>query len=292
MDRAYSLSSLSSRGGSGRGSTYQFESGFYVTSFTATIFIVGLATLGVLLITMLIALAVMLQSCQSENSGVIQGRKLHYNDAYCRILVLHAELNTLEADEYPSACKGFAIHYICEGQHLTDLNFSIWMAETYFKSVTLQDNELGAVLIDIDDMFPSSSHFSNLLMGSHGDCIEFEAVIHRRRMLILRLYNNLQATGWPLILFTRKDERHRNATTENLISAGYRGWSLLIMRSDDEIGIGNFEYFRRRTEALQKEGFHIASVVSSQMDALTGLHVKERVFKLPSLILHKIKAQQ
>lgn len=40
----------------------------------------------------------------------------------------------------------------------------------------------------------------------------------------------LRASGWPLILLSRKSGRQQNATVEYLISAGYSGWTSLIMR--------------------------------------------------------------
>lgn len=40
----------------------------------------------------------------------------------------------------------------------------------------------------------------------------------------------LQASGWPLILLSRKSQRQQNATVGHLISAGYSGWTSLIMR--------------------------------------------------------------
>lgn len=48
--------------------------------------------------------------------------------------------------------------------------------------------------------------------------------------IIFRIYAKLQASGWPLILLSRKPERQRNATVEHLGSAGYKDWSSLIMR--------------------------------------------------------------
>lgn len=60
------------------------------------------------------------------------------------------------------------------------------------------------------------------------DCVE-EAK-HLKHLLILRLYMKLQASGWPLILLSRKSGRQQNATVEQLISAGYNGWASLIMR--------------------------------------------------------------
>lgn len=60
------------------------------------------------------------------------------------------------------------------------------------------------------------------------ECIE-EAK-HLKHMFTLKLFMKLQVRGWPVILLSRKHEGQRNATTELLISAGYRGWSSLIMR--------------------------------------------------------------
>ncbi|GAB4831870.1 hypothetical protein Ancab_005885 [Ancistrocladus abbreviatus] len=287
MEREFSVQSLSSRGGSEMGSRYQYVSGFYMTSFAATVFIAGLVTVGILLITLLIALAVMLQSCQSQHSGVIQSWKAHHTDDYCKIFVLQAEINKWEADEYPSVCNAYIVRYTSEGQYARDLNFIIWMAEGYFSSITPLDNKLGVVLMDIDDIFPSSSKFSSPL-----SCVEcIEVVVHLKRILILRLYNKLRASGWPLMLLTRKSGQHRNSTTNYLSSEGYIGWSSLIMRSDDEMSMNNYEYFSRRRAMLEKEGFHIIGIISSHMDALTGPNVGKRVFKLPNPIFPGLQHQ-
>ncbi|GAB2299612.1 hypothetical protein Dimus_033674 [Dionaea muscipula] len=285
MEREYSVPSLSSRGalgsgeGSETGSRYQYESGFYITSFAATIFIAGLVVVGILLITLLIVLAVMLQSCQAESSGVIsRSLKVHDNEDYCRTFVFHAELNKLEADEYPSDCRNHALQYTSKGQYLTELNFSLWIAENYFNSIRPEDNDgHGVILIEIDAVLPGTSCLSDLLKSGSGD----SAVSRTRDILILRLYAKLQSGGWPLRLLTRMTEAYRNATMSYLMSRGYKGGSL-IMRSDDEVGMNNYEYFSRRREALETEGFHIVSVISSQMDALIGKNTGKRVFKLPS----------
>ena len=62
----------------------------------------------------------------------------------------------------------------------------------------------------------------------YSDCIE-EAK-HLKHMVILKLFVKLKVNGWPVILLSRKPEGQRNETTELLISAGYSGWSSLIMR--------------------------------------------------------------
>ncbi|KAI9157551.1 hypothetical protein LWI28_024276 [Acer negundo] len=293
MERAISAQSLSSRGGSELGSQYVIESVFYMKSFTATIFISGLVTVGVLLITLLISLVVMLQSCQSRNAGVVdEFQKLNDDYSYCKIFTLHAELNGLEADEFPAVCKGHAIQYIKDGQFARDINFTLELAENYFGTLTSRADGLDVVLIDIDDIFTSSPKCSDVLMDRIDqswctDCIQ-EAK-HMRHTLTLRLFMKLRTSGWSVILFSRKHEGLRDVTTNLLISAGYRGWSSLIMRLDDEMQMDSREYLSRRMTIMHEDGFRITGLISSRMDALTGQSLGKRFFKIPNPIYYKFE---
>lgn len=297
MEREYSTRSLSSRETSGTeiGSQYIMESRFYMTSFAATIFIGGLVTVGILLITLLIALSVMLQSCQSKSSGVPEIQKASDDYNNCKIFTFYVELNGLEANEFPSVCWASAVQYIREGQYARDLNASMEVVEKYFSGIIPLNRSLDVVLIDIDDILPSNPHHTSPLMHRFdqfgcSDCIE-EAK-HLKNLLILRLYAELQASGWPLILLSRNSGRQHNATAELLISAGYRGWTSLIMRSDDEMNVDSFEYFSRRRAEMQREGYRITGVISSRMDALTGPYLGKRVFKLPNAISYSLLERQ
>ncbi|KAL6980645.1 hypothetical protein U1Q18_022283 [Sarracenia purpurea var. burkii] len=269
------------------GSHNAMESGFYMTSFAAIIFIAALLTFGVSLITLLIALIMMLQSCESKNAGIVSISKSNDNYNYCNMLTLHAELNRLNAIDFPEVCKAVAVHYIKEGQYARDLNHTIWMAENYFEAVKPLEDGLDLVLMDVDDFFPSSSPYGDPLQsrlsqfGCH-DCLE-EAK-NLKHKFIIKLYVKLQTGGWPLILFSRKLEKQRNATMEHLISAGCGSWSSLVLRLQDEMQMDSREYFSRLRNKLQRQGFQITAVISSHMDALMGPHSGEHVFKLPNPI--------
>lgn len=136
------------------------ESGFYMASFAATIFIASLITIGILLVTLLIALTVMLQSCESKNAGIIEVKRSSSVDRdVCRIFDLHAELNGLEEMEYPSPCRDLGVLYVRGGQYEKDLNISIVIAEDYFTEIQPLGDGLDLILIDVDSMLsPSSSH--------------------------------------------------------------------------------------------------------------------------------------
>jgi hypothetical protein len=132
-----------------------------MTSFTATIFLASLAILGILLITLLVSLAIMLQSCQSKNGGAIDLQNTNDYYSYCRVHSLHAELNSLEEYDIPNICRDLAIHYIKGGQYAKDLNLIMSMIDDYFKSLRRSENGLDVVLIDIDDMIASNPYSSN-----------------------------------------------------------------------------------------------------------------------------------
>jgi hypothetical protein len=132
-----------------------------MTSFTATIFLASLAILGILLITLLVSLAIMLQSCQSKNGGAIELQNTNDYYSYCRMHSLHAELNSLEEYDIPNICRDLAIHYIREGQYAKDLNLLMSMIDDYFKSLRPSENGLDVVLIDIDDIIASNPYSSN-----------------------------------------------------------------------------------------------------------------------------------
>jgi len=133
-----------------------------MTSLTATIFFASLVTLGVLFITLLVSLTIMLQSCQSKSTGVIE--LLNINDYYshCSVHSLHAEINNLEGYDLPNICRDLAIHYIKAGQYAKDLNLVVSMIDDYFKSVRPSDNGLDVVLMDIDDIVPPNPYTTEL----------------------------------------------------------------------------------------------------------------------------------
>ncbi|XP_044507765.1 uncharacterized protein At2g39920-like [Mangifera indica] len=287
MEREYSIRSLESRGGSELGSRYAVESGFYMTSFAATIFIGGLVTVGILLVTLLIALAVMLQSCQSSRAGVVEIAKASDDYSYCKMYALHAELNSLEveADYFPSVCRVLAIQYLKAGLYTRDLNFTMWMIESYFSTLSPTPDGLDVVLLDIDYVVAPSPQCTKLLMDGIDPCgnvDDIKEANHLKQMLTLKLFLSLQASGWPVILISRKPEGQRNATTELLISAGYGDWASLIMRVDDEMQMDSRGYISRQRTILQEGGFRITCLISCQMDALMGPNLGKRVFKLPN----------
>ncbi|XP_020233771.1 uncharacterized protein At2g39920 isoform X2 [Cajanus cajan] len=280
MEQMYSAQSLS--GGSElRRSSFALESGFYITSFAATIFVAALAALGLLLITLLISLAMMLQSCQSSHAGVIEVQNIHDEYSYCKVYSLHAKLNNLEGHNFPNHCKDLAIQYIKGGQYARDLDSTKSVIEDYFNSVRPSDDGLDVVLLDIDGIFSPNPHSSNLFQSNNNCVLEAKKL---KRMLLLRIYTNLQAGGWSIILLSREHGTHQNVTINRLVSAGFRNWSSLVMSLEDEDSTKGNENFSRQRNVIQTKGYRLKSMISSQMDALAVVDREIRFFWLPDPI--------
>lgn len=133
-----------------------------MTALTAAIFVASLVTLGVLLITLSVSLAIMLQSCESKDSGEVEILNVNDYYSYCRVYSLHAELNSLEGYDLPNICRDLAIHYIKGGQYARNLDLSVSMIDDYFKSLRPSDDGFDVVLMDIDDIVPPNPYSSNL----------------------------------------------------------------------------------------------------------------------------------
>nr|GEY46865.1 putative acid phosphatase, class B-like protein [Tanacetum cinerariifolium] len=268
MEREYSARSVSSAEGSDMGSQFRMESVIYMSSCAATVFIGALVVVGILLMTLLMSLTVMLQSCQSRQAGVLESAKAdHHKYDYCKMAAVNAELNSFEANSLPEFCKDVAVKYIKEGHYMRELNNSVSLVENYFSGIRPDNDGRDVVLMDIDDLLSTNTLRTNPLLYGNGAS---------RKMLMVG--GPPEGAAWA----SRKPEKQRNATTEDLTSAGCHGWSKLILRSTEEMKLDTREYFSKQKTAIQAESYHIRAVISSHMDALVGTFIRTQNFKLPN----------
>ncbi|KAL1825177.1 hypothetical protein ACET3Z_011955 [Daucus carota] len=294
MEREFSAQSFSSSADSDTEirNDYEVESGIYMTSCAATILVAALISLGALMMTVLISLTVMLQSCQTKSSGALEMWNSVDDYRDCKIYALNAELNGLDARSVPSFCKDIAIKYIKQGEYMRDLETTSLLVENYLNDIKPLADFLDAVLMDIDDFVPLHSHyFSPSLPGFTGYIYNnyVEEARRQKKLIFLQLYMKLQGGGWPLVLFSRKPEKLRGTAFEHLISAGCGNWSSLVMRSEEEMPMHIQDYIFRRRNLLQQQGFRIRAVISSNMDALTSPVSGSRIFKIPNPIYFNIE---
>ncbi|CAA6656756.1 unnamed protein product [Spirodela intermedia] len=300
MDYRDSDRSLSSGRASETGSRYVIESGLYMSSLAATVLISGLVIVGISLLTILVSLFVMLQSCQNKNSGVLHQRGVNCARDYREGLAFPEALGNWDAEESSARCEGYINGHIEERRDQRELNASLKRVEDFFSTAT-PGSSVDVVLMDIDDLFPAATSGRSELPHRRDESGDGQALA---RDLVRRLYARLQAGGWSLILFSRKTERQRSGTADDLVAAGYGGWSSLIMRLFHRsmplnapktnqiefpraekaiLSMESWEYISRRRALLREQGFAIASVISGRMDALIGPCPGRRDFRLRSL---------
>lgn len=283
MEREYSAQSLLRRGSSENESRYTMETGIYMSSFAATVFIAGLVTVGVSLMTLLIALTVMLQDCQRQNAGVVEMQKPVDDYDFCRILALHIELNHLDSDSFPGVCKELAFQLIGDGQNSRELNATWKVVENYFSSVRPREDGRDVVLMDADDLLPSD--YDSFDQSNQYTCSNCHKEARQLKWILVReLYMKLQGGGWPMILLSRKPESLHKTTAGYLISVGCGSWSSLIMREDNEFDMDSQEYLSRRRTIIKRQGLRTVAAISSQLDFLTGPKIGGLNFKIPNII--------
>ncbi|CAH9091165.1 unnamed protein product [Cuscuta epithymum] len=287
MERDFSAHSLSSRENSEMGSHFTMESGIYMSPFAATVFFAGLVTVGVSLVTLVITLTVMLHSCQSKRSGVVENLlqvpKSTYYYHHCLPFAMHMVLSSLNSDSFPEVCKYSSVPYITEGQPMEDFNDTVQMIENYFGTIKPLKDACDVVLMDVDDFFPEDQSFQRVEENGCSNCKE-GYIKCPKQVFVSKLYMKLQASGLNLVLVSRMPEKLRNATVEYLLSLGCSGWSSLFMRKEHEKQTDTREYFFMQRKALEEAGFHIVAAISSHLDVLTSQSSFTRVFGLPSPI--------
>ena len=125
-----SSQSLLSRRGSGLYDSSRYlqvdDLGVYLTSLAVTVLISAIATIGILLLTLVITLAILLASCQSRPDVVVkQGRVAEGFDA-CSSFTLNFELNNLRNnDALPRVCEAYVFHYMGSAQYENDVKGTI-----------------------------------------------------------------------------------------------------------------------------------------------------------------------
>ncbi|KAK9049941.1 hypothetical protein SSX86_031091 [Deinandra increscens subsp. villosa] len=214
---------------------------------------------------------------------------IDYDYDYCKMAALNAEIsNNIETyNSLSEFCKDYGVKYIKEGHYIRELNSSVALVENYFHGVMPHDDGHDVVLMDLDDLLPANTLRTDPLLYRYNrygcdDCVR--EARHMKHVFLIELYKKLESGGWPLVLLSRKRERLRDATIEDLKLVGCGGGSRLIMRSDEGMKMDTRDYFLKQKTAIEAEGYRIRGVISSHMDMLVGAFGKTQNFKLPNTL--------
>ncbi|KAH9324103.1 hypothetical protein KI387_004281, partial [Taxus chinensis] len=293
-DPQESTQSLLSGRGSGLYSSSRYlqvgDSGVYLTSLAVTVLISAIATIGILLFTLVLTLAILLSSCQTTPDVVIkQGRRPEMGVDVCRSFVLNFELNNMQGNNvFPSMCEEYVFQYIISGQYDNDVKGAIKAADSCLISAMANGDGQDAVIMDIDET--ALSNFPYFRAFQHRYALHNVAAWNhwveeaKAPALIptLELYRKLQNQDLALVFLTERHENQRNSTMKNLLGAGYSGWTMLIMRSEDEMQMNVQAYKSKQRLQLESKGLHITGVIGDQWSDISGPAVGNYTFKIPN----------
>lgn len=289
-----SSQSLLSGRGSGMYSSSRYlqldDSGVYLTSLAVTVLISAIAIIGILLFTLVITLAILLASCQSKPDVVVKdGTGPEMGVDVCRSIILNFELNNIQGNNvFPSMCEEYVFQYMTRGQYVTDVNGAIEAAENCLISAIVNGDGSDTVILDIDETalsnFPYFSTFQHRSMLHKVDAWNHWVEEAKSPPLVptLKLYQKLQNHGVALIFLSGRHENQRDSTVENLLHAGYSGWTMLIMRTKDEMQMNAQAYKSRHRLHLESKGLHVKGVIGDQWSDIRGPAVGNCTFKLPN----------
>lgn len=98
----------------------------------------------------------------------------------------------------------------------------------------------------------------------------------------LRVYKEAIAHEVEVFFITGRGESQRDATAENLKSAGYDHWAGLALRGTHPKEQSTTEYKSAERKKIVDAGYHIILNVGDQMSDLNGSPQAERSVKLPN----------
>ncbi|KAJ8435980.1 hypothetical protein Cgig2_004237 [Carnegiea gigantea] len=244
-----------------------------------------------LTVFLLFSLLSVTHSLRPENHLLLpSSRKLGRDDSvYCLSWRFSVEVN--DAGEWatiPLRCLQFVSQYMTGEIYSSDLEIISAESLEFAKSVHIAGDGKDVWIFDIDETLLSNlPYYAAHGFGSEAfneDSFDEWALEAKAPALAasLSLYRELQRLGFKIILLTGRSEPFRNATAENLKSAGYDNWERLILRGATDKGKLAAVYKSERRKELTDEGYRIHGNSGDQWSDLIGFAVSKRSFKLPN----------
>ncbi|KAH9323349.1 hypothetical protein KI387_017988, partial [Taxus chinensis] len=190
---------------------------------------------------------------------------------FCESWRMNVELNNLRGfDVVPGECVSYIAKYMTSTQYKVDQERAVEQALMHLNALNLAADGKDAWIFDIDDTLLSTVPFfeDHSFGGEVIDRALFERWMEEIKApavkSVLPLYNELKLRGVKIIIITWRAEHLRDVTAQNLVKAGFTGWSHLIMRGENDNGKTSVSYKSAKREALVKDGYHIVGNVGDQ----------------------------
>lgn len=193
----------------------------------------------------------------------------------------------------PSYCKSYIKTYLTSKQYGLDIEAvvvtAIQYAETFQKDYFLTD----IWVFDVEETLLSNLNYlksSNVQYGVDPINMEsyYEWLSSNGTAVpgMQDLYDAVSENGFEIVLLSGAPESLREDLTKTLETAGYTGWSKLILKGDADNGKLMVQYKDEKRKELEKLHYRIAGNVGDQWSDLSGEHVGIRTFKLPNPVYY------
>ncbi|XP_020276415.1 acid phosphatase 1-like isoform X1 [Asparagus officinalis] len=214
---------------------------------------------------------------------------------YCESWKLNVELhNVRDFDEVPAECVDIISKYLSSSQFKADVQrvadeSTLFLTEAF----ALGGDGKDAWIFDVDDTLLSNVPYYKKINFGFDPCSSLEAnrtslekwmderkapaVEHMRD-----LYHEIRGRGLKIFIISSRKEHLRDATVNNLVKAGYRGWTELILRCDKDGYDGVKKFKAEQRKRLVSKGYRLWGVVGDQWSSLGGHPHARRTFKIPN----------
>ncbi|CAN0885735.1 Acid phosphatase 1 [Linum grandiflorum] len=172
----------------------------------------------------------------------------------------------------------------------------LYLASTYCKQD--HDSKVDAWVFDVDDTLLSTIPYfnSHAFGGEKLNETSLEAWMRESKApalnYSLRLFHTIKDRGIKIFIISSRREHLRSATVDNLIGAGYHGWSGLLLRPESAAAAGVAEYkAEARKRFVEQRGYHILGIVGDQWSSTVVPEAQSnsgpfRAFKLPNPVYY------
>uniref|UniRef100_A0A0D6RB72 Acid phosphatase n=1 Tax=Araucaria cunninghamii TaxID=56994 RepID=A0A0D6RB72_ARACU len=208
---------------------------------------------------------------------------------WCESWKLSVEVHNLrEWRSVPPKCVDYVGRYMKSGQYDKDLQLAVREARSYAHGLNIVGDGKDAWIFDIDETTLSNlGYYEQIDFGGspYNRTKYFEWVMEEKATAIqatLSFYNDLRAMGFSIFFITGRRHMYRNVTAGNLLRAGYKHWSGLLMREPDDKP-SNVQSLKiaKRTK-LEEDGYKIWGNMGDQWSDITGEPSGLRTFKVPN----------
>ncbi|OMO64921.1 Acid phosphatase (Class B) [Corchorus capsularis] len=214
--------------------------------------------------------------------------------SYCESWRMNVELHNIrEFQVVPQECVDYIKKYMTGSQYTADSERAIEEVKLYLTSCcSLQNDGKDAWIFDVDDTLLSTVPYfkKHGFGGQKLNLTSLEAWMEECKAPALeptlKLFNELKDKGIKIFLVSSRRETLRSATVDNLISAGYHGWSSLILRGLDDEYLQMQQFKSEARKKLVDQGYRIWGIIGDQWSSLKGPPKPNRAFKLPNSIYY------